>query len=1303
MISRLAVACLLVLIAIPLGQAAEPQPNPLRLLFLGDNGHHRPYDRYQLIRPILARRRVELIYSDHIEDLHVDILRNFDGLILYANIDEIDPGRAKVLLDYVSMGGGFIPLHCASYCFRNNDELVALIGAQFQSHGAGVFRVSPDAEQAEHPLIRGYRGLRSWDETYLHTKHNHVNRVVLEHREDPQTGHREPWTWVRTHGAGRVFYTAWGHDERTWSQPGFQNLLERGIRWACHDDPSQVPAHINEPVIVDNLSENPPFQYVTANVPFYPAGKSWGTIEPGERKMQLPLSAEESLQQMVVPEGFHPELVMAEPQFSGKPIAMTWDARGRMWLCETSDYPNELTHNEAGKDRIRVCEDRDADGKIDHSTIFAEGLSIPTSLTFYDGGIVVQSGKETLYLKDTDGDDRADMRHILVTGWDMSDTHGGVSNFQYGLDGWYYGMQGYNDSHPVLVNDQDGQVCTPFRMGFFRFKLAGHGTSVRVTELEFLRSTNNNTWGLGISEEGLIFGSTANGNPSEFMAIPNRFYERVRGWSPSVLNGIADDYFFTPLTSAKVRQVDWHGGFTAGAGHAIYTARRYPPDYWNRTAFVAEPTGHLVATFRLRQDGSQFRSQNAWNLLASRDEWCAPIMAEVGPDGNVWVLDWYNYIVQHNPTPEGFTTGKGNAYESDLRDKKHGRIYRIAYGNHDSPVSYPNLEQATEGERIAVLRHDNFFWRKQAQRLLLEQPGISPEGQQQLVKYLQDPKVDELGLNPGAQHAVWVLSRGTAASDIVKTDSSVSRQGIDPPRSALVESHHWQMMLKHPSPAVRRNAIQALPRDNSCVRALRETGVLRDKDDQVRLAAFLAVADSAESELAAAEILRAWEETRESDRWMRDALTAAAAKNALSFIRAALAHPAEPRRMDLAPILLICSRHFAGDLSEANSIEVTQALAKAASQARRDATFDTVLDGLLSGSRMKGAFDSADLTGDLGLSVLRKLDSLESQARWVAWIRQLGITTEDSAVKDLSEKLIHDRIHNRKLPVSERLVAVECFLRLISDPSEPLTKVCQSVDAQELPEFSLGLIDRLAALDLPAVPQTVLRMGSEGTPSIQSAAIRSLLRRPDWTRSLLDAITSGLYSLQDLSLEQRQQLAHHPDAAIRAIAQELLAAGGGLPDPDRQKILDEMAPMLVSAGDPHSGQRVFEKTCAKCHRIGGTGPTIGPDLAGMRVHPKTELAIHILDPNRSVEGNFRIFMARLDDGRVLSGMLAAETQTSVELVDVEAVRHILPRDQLEELVPSKISLMPEGFEQQHTAAELNDLLEFLIQPEAQNR
>ena len=273
----------------------------------------------------------------------------------------------------------------------------------------------------------------------------------------------------------------------------------------------------------------------------------------------------------MTPVGFRVQLFADEPQI-GKPLCMTWDERGRLWLGESIDYPNDIQPPGKGRDRIRICEDTDHDGVADKFTVFAEGLSIPTAMTCYRGGVIVQNGDQTLYLKDTDGDDRADVRTVLISNWAVGDTHGGVSNFQYGFDNWIWAMQGYNLSEPVI----DGQKQQSFRMGFFRFRL-DQNDPPKVTEIEFLRSTNNNTWGLGLSEEGVIFGSTANGNPSEYMPIPNRYYERVKGWSAEVLKGIADSNRFEPITE-NVRQVDHHGGFTAAAGHALYTARSWPQE-----------------------------------------------------------------------------------------------------------------------------------------------------------------------------------------------------------------------------------------------------------------------------------------------------------------------------------------------------------------------------------------------------------------------------------------------------------------------------------------------------------------------------------------------------------------------------------------------------------------------------------------------------------------------------------------------------------------------------------------------------
>ena len=836
-----ALRVLMLWFALGICAASATNAADLNLLFLGDQGHHQPAKRARQLIPVLAERGIQIQYTEDIaEALTPSKLAEFDGLIVYANIDRIENAQAQALLQYVAEGHGFIPLHCASYCFRNNDDIVSLIGAQFQRHGIGTFRVRPAKEFANHPIMNGYDGFESWDETYVHTKHNEKNRTVLEYRVEGTE--LEPWTWIRTHGDGRVFYTAWGHGPETWGHEGFQNLVERGIRWACDDDPAKAGSYLDAsafrvPAMTEPRPDVAPVEFVDVGpeIPNYTRGNRWGTQGAPMTKMQKPLAAGESIKHFVTPVDFEMQLFADETILDSKPIAMNWDERGRLWVCQTYDYPNELQPHNQGCDLIQIVEDTDGDGVADRVTRFADELSVPTAILPFQNGCIVQNGTETLYLADSDGDGIADRRKILISGWALGDTHGGVSNFRLGLDNWIYAMQGYNNSTPEI----EGQKQQTFRMGFWRFKFdpGDENQEPRVTQLEFLRSTDNNTWGLGISEDGLIFGSTANRNPSCFLPVPNRYYERVRGWSPSVLRSIADTYMFEPV-SDKVRQVDQHGGYTAGAGHALYTARAYPQTWWNRTAFVCGPTGKLVGTFVLIPDGAGFRSMSPANLVASDDEWTAPIVADVGPDGFVWILDWYNYIVQHNPTPHGFKNGKGNAYETVLRDKILGRIYRLAYlGKDAGPSDNVNLADADPEALVQHLRHPSMIVRLNAQRLLVEQ-GLGKQVVPDLLKLVQNDSQDEIGLNVGAIHAIWTLHGINA----IAQDEAV--------REVVVSA------LRHDSAGVRRNAIQALPPGTETVEILLANKLLGDEDPQVKLAAILALADQPENAQAGAALAR---------------------------------------------------------------------------------------------------------------------------------------------------------------------------------------------------------------------------------------------------------------------------------------------------------------------------------------------------------------------------------------------------------------------------------------------------------------
>ncbi len=810
--------------------ASAQKARRLEILFLGDNGHHRPIERVPAIMAALGDKGVNFTYTDKLEDINTAYLNKYDALMIYANWDSIPPSVEKDLLAYVASGKGILPIHCASYCFRNSSEYVKMVGGQFWRHT--MDSIETQTVQPNHVIMQGLKPFKAYDETYLHSKLQEDNNVLAvreikadQFKDKPNTK-TEPYTWTRSYGKGRVFYTAYGHDENTWQNEDFHALILRGILWAVNDQAKQAHAALKPE----------PFVYKEAKLPNYEK-------RPGIQYRQNPLSPEESMKHIQVPVDFNLELFAAEPNVM-HPIALSWDERGRMYVLITKDYPNERKPT-GGSDYILICEDTDKDGKADKFTRFAEGLSIPTGMVFSNGGLVVCQAPDMLFLKDTDGDDKADVKQVLFTGFGTFDTHAGPSNLHYGFDNWLWGSIGYSGFKGVVGGNPDS---LKFAQGFFRFKPDG-------SQLEFMTSTSNNTWGLGFNETGDVFGSTANNAHGWYMAIPNHYYPSANG----VDNGSrsTDTHKDMKTITPKVRQVDVFGGFTAAAGHNVYTARAFPKKYWNNIAFVAEPTGHVLHQNILTKNGTNYNDTEGFNLMAGADEWFSPVFAEVGPDGAVWVADWYSFIIQHNPRPESFKMGSGNAYETDLRDYTHGRIYRASYK--EAPQYQPlSLSKDKPNDLLAALKNTNLFWRSHAQRLLVErnQKDIIP----QLLALIGDKSVDEIGINAPAIHALWVL----------KGLNAIEGDGL----KAVFEA------TKHPSAGVRKTALQLLPRNTEGVDFILKNNILEDKEPLVVLNALLALSEMPINEQAETTILAALDNSKDlNDRWLPDAYACILAKN----------------------------------------------------------------------------------------------------------------------------------------------------------------------------------------------------------------------------------------------------------------------------------------------------------------------------------------------------------------------------------------------------------------------------------------
>ena len=615
-----------------------------------------------------------------------------------------------------------------------------------------------------------------------------------------------------------------------------------------------------------SLASRPALERLDGQVPNYER-------RPEPVKYQAPLSPRDSMRYTQVPADFDLQLFVNEPEIV-KPIYIAWDERGRAWVIEARDYPHGLVNEgEPGKADIKICEDTDGDGKADKFTIFADKLNLATSLTFVNGGIMVSEARHMLFLKDTDGDDKADVRQAILSGWGTGDTHAMQSNLGRGFDNWLYGAVGYSNFRGNV-----GGKELQFGQGVFRFKADG-------SALEFLYQFNNNTWGFGQNAYGDVFGSTANGNPSFYGYLPAHILNPTQpgpgrpgrgggggggGFRPGYRlddkpgDATAPTANVRRLPSAKsmapgmrmhpntpnVRMVDNFGGYTAGAGHAFMVSDALPPRLQGK-ALVTEPTAKLVGIMDIQPDGGGYKALDGGNLLASTDEWMSPIFADVGPDGAIWVIDFYSFIIQHNPTPSvqsagiQATTGRGGAYvtENSLRDQTHGRIYRIVWK--DGPrSSIKSLANAKSSELVAALDSGNQFWSLTAQRLLVD--NKMTDAAPALKKRVRSGTG-----GAGASHALWSL------------------EGI----GALDKDTHQAALLDKDS-AVRRNAIRALPANEAGRKLFFSSAVIQDPDLITREAAFVKLAEFPtipEIQTVVAQLPRAAVNT--NDTYLNDALT----------------------------------------------------------------------------------------------------------------------------------------------------------------------------------------------------------------------------------------------------------------------------------------------------------------------------------------------------------------------------------------------------------------------------------------------
>jgi putative membrane-bound dehydrogenase-like protein len=943
-----------------------------------------------------------------------------------------------------------------------------------------------------------------------------------------------------------------------------------------------------------------------------------------------PLRPDEALESFRLDAAFRIELVAAEPLIAD-PVSIAWDAKGRLWVVEMADYPTESTGG-----RIRILGDADGDGRYDRASVFHQGLPFPTSVLPYRRGCLACAGTEILYLDDGDGDGKADSARAVIAGFADGNTQLRANGLLYGLDNRIYGANGRSGGRIRRAQDAP-ETAIDISRADFRFLPESF-------EVEAIAGPSQ--FGHAFDDWGRRFLSWNTVHIRQELLSPRDLERNPRLLATSTLESISDHgdasriYPLVPPPPTFNNEPTDH--FNASCGLTVERGGLFPPPYAGN-AFVCEPLTGIVHRDILEGDGPALaarRGEDGREFLASTDPWFHPVFLRSGPDGALYVVDFYRELVEHPHYVPAELRGRIDF----RRGHGHGRIYRILPKGR-GPFSPIDLDVLAGEALVEVLEHPNGPRRDAAQRLLAERreaPAL--------------PALMRMALtgSPRARaHALWTLD-GLGRLD-------------DAPIHAAFAS---------PEPQLRAQALRLVRERGRASRFRRELRLaLGDASAGGRFLAVLAMGDLPRGDLLDAELDAMARAARDDgrDRWFRSALLSSLAEREAGFL-ARLLQALEPEPLAALPRARHGLTSLVGELAELigaagepASLDETLRIASGLLDAGAEGAAIAVARGAARGLARKSE--------DGGIAVDGRLIGPEA-----AWRRLFEAARSMAAGSGLD--------------LERRLTAIALLGH--GAAAEDASTLRSLLEPQHTVELQIAAARALCRRRESA--EAVFDRWDTATPALRAAIVDELSGRTAGAAAVLRSIELGRISLQDLSPPQRKRLAAALGEGYRDRLGKLESAPAGA----SRRITLEYLESIKAKGDAafedasaERGRLAYVELCAPCHKLRGEGHDVGPDLSGDARKSIEELVAAVFDPSRSIASGYTMYNVVTAGGRVLQGLLVSETANAITVRWAGGVEEVVPRTSVRELRAQTLSLMPENLEASLSVERFLDLLAYL--------
>jgi putative membrane-bound dehydrogenase-like protein len=973
------------------------------------------------------------------------------------------------------------------------------------------------------------------------------------------------------------------------------------------------------------------------------------------------LSPERALQTFRLPEGFKIELVAAEPMVTS-PVAMEVDEYGNIFVVEMPGYPLDT----AGTGKVQLLTDTNGDGIPDHHTVFANHLRLPTGIMKWKKGILVVDVPDLIYFEDTNHDGRADIRKIMITGLALTNPQHVANTPVFGLDNWIYlaHMGIITPKVSMMFNDSGSLVRYVDHPSAKALPRNADGRNLRLkpdsAELEML--SGESQYGQTFDNWGHHF-CVDNANHIYHEAIAARYLQRNINLPLSDASEYISDHGEAcevyPITVNPQNQLLTDlGVITSACGITWYNGGLFP-DSFNNVSFVAEPVSNIVHADRVTDKGASFNAARVYDkkeFLASTDAWFRPVQFYIGPDGALYVIDYYRQIIEHPEWLSDSVIKSGALYNG----ADQGRIYRITPSN-TPPMNWCGqlkLGNNSTEELVNRLTSNNIWWRRNAQRLLMDRQDPETPA---LVQHL----LDTTHSATATVHALWLME-GLHATRIANLQKSFHDPvaGVRENAIQIAELHLKDLPQLQADLLTMQNDISAKVRyqlictvgdiDNGPSEVARQNLLMHDIEDKWVQIAALASSKGKEYELMEKVI---------------PALTAKSSEGkAVFFTNCAGVIGLSKKAADIKKVIGLATDH--------NTLS-------------SDWWQSACLKGLT------GIFSAKDLTGNMEhekMLLLSKFTSFTPPLVRSASVRLLSVVgipqdqgwkkalaNAASVAADVRADSLYRKDALQLLTMDKKSDYTVLLEEIIADPGNPEVLKGAAIQTYNV------LSPKAACIYLVRQWKT---LGYESKDRAQDVFLSSAVN----TDILLRAIKDGSIPASSISWSNKVRLMNDDNVDILNRSRRMFSTETG----NRDEVIKKYQAALTLKGDMARGLVIFQSVCAPCHNLEGKyGHVFGPDLGTIRNRDVASIMTDILNPNRSIAVKYDLWTVTKKNDEKASGVIASQTPANITLNQIGGRQSTIERGAIKTMETSPTSAMPVGLESSISVQAMADLLALL--------